>query len=824
MYFRAERRKQLLDVKDNFAHLVEVGPDGDIRFEFTYSISQRDMVSHGAMKVDVRVETRHVVKKTILGSSHRGFIDTKSLVNNFRSAVIDAKSAHQQHQRYVVGNKSSDFTARINNEIIPQLRAKVPVAAISHFNKPRLTLKPVSAIKSNNDPQPIMHRIANSLMVPNVSQVLSSSAGESPRALSHDMITKYGQDPTHIFSLAARVASSYVTHHGLSNPTMAPERITDAATRLLHHHLFPPVADVPPRTTEDIVDTELVHVLDTVTSDVSNINVYIDIPEPKLRLNGAPVTQLYVIFDLIDGQTGLSIDSVTKVLDLPRHLHVYRTPKIAPQVKVAGSELSSRVNLEIKQLDPGATEVEVYKKSFWVASPETDDYTLIGSYPLTSREQTLLIPVEKPHSSPALYRIIPRGAQSVQGFEFTNVAVKPARYTPTRAVSLTAHQIDTGVQLEARQIPPKVVAIQFLRWNLTTNESSYTTVGDDVGFVDQSARAADLLTTIDTNVVYNNIYAYQARLIYADGLTADFGDATIEFIKPSPGEVDTRVENLNVSHDQSPNVTFTIITQVVDTTLDAVKNMLELQGIQAYFTGDIANQRDQLKKLIAHQVHRVDLTTGHVDNFGVLTNPEFNDNALRKNQAVSPLVYGHKYRYIIYPLLRRSETLFDSIRKDAIDSITKKPYTFSPAKFLHPFTLSRGVIVSSRGISLRQAKEPMAHGIIGSIANVEVSFDHETALVTDATASNFDRYLNVVTWRVLGNPFQVDHFLVMKQVHGVRTMLGKTHSEFVNGSCQFVHQISKHDVGSIQYVITPVYNDYQVGAPVVTNTIIIEET
>jgi hypothetical protein len=312
------------------------------------------------------------------------------------------------------------------------------------------------------------------------------------------------------------------------------------------------------------------------------------------------------------------------------------------------------------------------------------------------------------------------------------------------------------------------------------------------------------------------------RLIYVDGATADFGDATIEFIKPSPGEVDTRIENLNVSHDQSPNVTFTVTTLVVDTALDAVKKMLELQGAQAYFAGDIANQREQLKKLIAHQVHRMDLTTGHVDNFGILTGPDFNDNALRKNQAVSPLVYGHKYRYIVYPLLRRPETLFDSFRKDAVDAVTKKPYAFSPAKFLHPFTLSRGVIVSSRGIALRQAKEPMAHGIIGSIASVEVSFDQDTAQVVDATASNFDRYLNVVTWRVLGNPFQVDHFLVMKQVHGIRTMLGKTHSEFVNGSCQFVHQISKHDVGAMQYIITPVYNDYRLGTQAITNTLIVE--
>ena len=822
MYFRFDQRKRLITVNDNFAHLAEIGPQGDLRFEFTYMISQREVVNHGALKVNVRVEARHIIRKQILGGSHRGFINTRALVFNYRSAIIDAKSAVENHQRYVLATKSSDFTVHINNEIIPQLRAKTPIQNISHFNRPRLRLVPASEVKGSNDQHPIMHRVASSHMVPNLQHAMSASATENPQRLMHDMITRQGLDPSHIFTLAPRAISERATHGGLSNPNHGNERVTDSATRLLHHHLFPTILDTPPTTTNQIVDTELVHVLETVTSDESDVTAHVDIPVSKLRVDGQPVTQLYVIFELIDGRTNLPIDTVNKVLDLTRHVHIYHTPKIAPRVRTSSSEVSSRVNLEIKQLDPGATEVEIYKKAFWVSSPEIDDYSLIGTYPLTIKDQTLLVQVDKPINSPALYRVVPRGKQSVQGFEFTNVAVKPNRYVPVRAISLTAHQVDTGIQLEARHIPTKVVALQFLRWNLTTFQTDPITVGGDIGFVDESTRAADLLTTIDTDVQFDHIYTYVVKLIYNDGHTAEFGDATIEFIKPSPGEVDTRVENLQVNHDRTPNVTFNVNTTIVDTDLDVVKRMLENQGVSEFFTGDIANQRDQLKKLIAHQIHRVNLTTGHRDNFGILTTSQFDDNALRKNQAIGPLVYGHKYRYIVYPLLRAPETLFDSFRKDVTDSVTKKPYTFSPSKFLHPFTLSRGVIVSAKGILLRQAKDPMAHGVIGSIEHVEVSFDQDTASVTEATASNFDRYLNVVTWKVLGNINQVDHFLVMKEVHGIRTMMGKTHSEFTNGSCQFVHKISTHDVGALRYVIVPVFNDYRLGAQAMTNILIIE--
>lgn len=824
MHFRNINTAKILDVQDNFAHLADVSPTGDLTFEFTYSVSQRETVGRGALKVSIKLLSRQLVKNTILGETHRGHVDTRAVVKNARTMMLSAKARLlAQQTTYEVAHKNSDITKKINNEIVPQLRAQTPLKLIPQLTKPRLQLVPASVGKQRNDPTPILHRVAYSHGVPNLELALTASAGERPQALMHRMITQFGQDPTHIFDLAPRAVSAQSTHGGLSNPVKAHERVTDAAVRLLNHHLFPPVAEVPPRTTVTVADTELVHVLEPVTDDTATITESITIPVSKLRVDGAPLTQLLAHFELIDGRTNLPVDRVTKTLDIAKHVSIYHTPKIPPTVKAAASEVSSRTNLEIKQIDPGATEVEVYKKAFWVSTPGQDDYALIGTYQLTSRDQSLLIQVDKPRHAPVIYRVIPRGKQSVQSYEFTNITVKPDRYTPVRAVSLTAQQIDIGIQLEVRQIPTNVVAVQFLRWNLTTFESDYTTVGDDVGFIDDSVREADLLTTIDSTVKWDNIYAYQARLIYEDGHTSDFGNVTIEFIKPSPGEVDTRIENLLVDHDNTPNVSFTIETNIIDSDVDAIKKMLENQDMTSYFTGDIANQREQLKKLIAHQVHRIDLNTGHVDNFGILTDPQFDDSALRKNQAIGPLVHGHKYRYVVYPLLRSPETLFDSFKKEAVDPVTKKPYSYYPAKFRHPFTLKRGVIVSSNGILLRQAKDPMAHGVIGSMVSVDVSFDSDVAQITDVSAVNFDRYLNVITWKIQGEVHQIDHFIIMKQVHGIRSLLGKAHSEFTNNSCQYVHHISKHDVGALQYVIVPVFNDYRLGAEVVTNTLVVEE-
>jgi hypothetical protein len=250
--------------------------------------------------------------------------------------------------------------------------------------------------------------------------------------------------------------------------------------------------------------------------------------------------------------------------------------------------------------------------------------------------------------------------------------------------------------------------------------------------------------------------------------------------------------------------------------------MLANQNLTEYFTGDIATQRDQLANLIAHQVQRVDLSTGTRESFGTVTTPNFSDSGLRKAQAVSALQYGHIYRYAIYPLLRAPETLFDDFTKTSTDSTTKKPYTWSPAKFLHPLALTRGVLVSSIGAAQRYAKDPMAFGVVGSITTIEASFDNDSAKIVSQTATPFNRALNIITWQVQGDITQVDHFIILKIVNGVRSILGKAHSEFPYGACQYFHTVTHQDNGPVSYIIIPVMNDYKVGTAVTTNTVIVD--
>lgn len=821
MYFQYERRYSLLTVADDFAHLRKVRRNGDMIFDLFYTVNPHDAVSHNAMTVNVTVFSRSIKRKPLLENSHRGVIDTRSLIKNILTQMPDAKSAIKQQDEYNVVIKSSDVSAKVNNEIIGQLKAKVPGSAIPQLAKSVLKLVPSSEAKEATEVKPILTLTAHAATT-DVYAINSASIDDNPTRLMHDMIARQGIDPSFIVNLDHRSVPAADSVGGTLRSTRTREPANSPASRLLHCHLFPPEAQQRTLLTSDLQDSQMVQVLTSEPQTSVEIPVTVVIPRHSLTFEGRDNAHFFVKFELVNGSNGVAIDSVTRSLDVARHSQLFYTPRKAPIVKVTRSEISTRVNLEIKQIDAGATRVAIFRKVLFRASTNVDDYVLIGTYNVKANQQSLLVQVDMPRNSAALYRVIPVGLHGTRGFEFTNVVVKPSRYRPIKAVALVAYPIDVGVRLEARHIPQHVVAIEFKVRNASIHESEYTNVAGDVFLIDDTVRTSDYITVVDRNVSPNNIYEYVVRLIYASGTSELAGSAIIEFLAPEPGKVDTRIENIAVTQGAEPNVTFTMTSDIIDSNIDIVKALVQQQGIYDQFKDDVTREREFLKNLIAHNVQRVDLTTGGRDNFGVITTPSFSDVDLRKKQAIGALQIGHRYRYEVTALLRAPETMFESLSKEKVDNVTKKNYTFNPAKFLHPHTLKRGMIVSAAGLKTRFAKEAMSHGTIGTTEVAEISLDSVLPSVLDASASRFDKYLNVITWRVEGSIDDIDHFIIMKDVHGVRTLIGKTHSEFLNGNCQYLHPVGRRDVGALIYIIVPIYNNYRTGTSAKTNTVIVE--
>lgn len=821
MYFKAVKKLNIIDVDDDFAYLERVSPTGDASFVFFYRVSPLKAVKHSAVTVRVTVFSRSVPKKSILGDPVQlGEIDAKKLIKNMLTHVSVAKTAAKQQEQFNVAVKMSDMTSKINNEIIGQLRAGVPASEIPQLYKTVLKIMDVADLKENVDVKPILNHMAFSADTVTYN---SSSLDADPKFLMHEMLLKDGLDPSSIVSLTHRSTTSSDSLAGTLRKSRKPEVHTSAQTKLLNLHLYKPAFSAIAKNTDKVEDGTHVHV--AVIQPIENIAVPVRvmIPHHAMTLDSKVNTSFFVKFELIDGKTGSALDTLTRPLDVAKHMQVYNTPKVPPIVRQVRSETSTRVNLEIKQLDMGATAVEVYKKTLSRAMTEIEDYTLLGTYDVKSTDQTLLVPVSMHKYSTSVYRVVPIGQQSTQGFEFTNVVVRPQSFKPIKALSLTVRSADVGIIVEARRLPRHVTAIEFLVRNVSIHEHEFTNVGSDVVHIDDHMRASDYVSAIDTTARPGHVYEYAARLVYKSGTSELVTGVLYEFTRPSPGKVDTRIDNIEITQDDEPNVTFSINTTITDTNIDVIKTLLQRQDIFDMFADDVAKEREFIKNLIAHNVQRVDTVTGKREDFGVVTTDSFDDAVLRKNQSVDALKQGHRYRYEVTALLRAPETMFETLIKEKVDSVTKKPYAFKPAKFLHPITLDRGVIVSQQGLKVLYTKDAMSHGALGSVESIEVSFDDDPAHVIDPAAARFDAYTNIITWKLQGSIDQVDHFLIIKNTMGVRTLVGKAHSEFRLGNCQYVHRLTHRDEGAITYVIVPVYNDYSLGDEIMTNVVVVDD-
>lgn len=820
MFYKFLRRYNILKVDDTFARLTSVLDTGDLTFEFEYSLSQSDAMQRDAIRVNISVVSSVIRKKSVLAESSRGFTDTRALIKNVLTQMPDVKSTIKKQGELVMAQKNSDVTSKINNEVISQLSNGTPPAQLQQLNKTVYKKMPVSLLKSNNITYP-MHCIAH-VNVASIAAVVSESLTRDSRTLMHDMVLRQGIDPSQITTMMARTLSFDNAVQGTVRPAAALEQASDPSIKLLNQRLFSVSRSPQAKTTNDLSDDQLVNVLVNEPEIDVSIKTKITIPAARRKIeNNRDATNVIVKFVLTDISTGATVDTVSKQLDIAKHLQLYNTPRLPPRVKISRSEISTRANLEIYQVDPNAVAVQVFKKNVYTCVPDVDSYTLVGTYDIKSTDQSLLIQVDQPRSFASAYRVIAVGDHGTQGFEFENVIVKPTHYVPITFISLNAMLVDTGIKLEARQIPPDVIAIQFLARNVSIDKSTWYLI-DEPQLITTQVKNADYVTIIDANVYDTWVYEYAARLFYRTGTQVDVGSAVVEFIKREPDKFNVKIGSVQVNRNYtSIDATFSIATKIADTHLDVVSSLLNQQGNLKYFEENVKAERDQLKSVVAHNVQRINLTTGQRENFGTITDSQFSDTTNGKAAGVSPLQANNKYRYEITPLVRAPQTLFEKLVVDEVDSTTKKPYAFQPSKFLHPLTLKTGTITSPVGVKVQHAKDEMQLGAAGQTHSVDVSFNDKTPTIVDANATRIDDTLVTLAWRISGAIDEIDHFLVMQEIHGERHIIGKAHSEFLNGMCQYLHTVTSDDIGSVVYIITPIFNDYTTGAETQTNAVVV---
>lgn len=809
MYFITEQSK-ILQVDDAYATLKSINDDGTLTFDFRYSLSQIEAMRSNAMSVKVTVYTKTIAKRPLMGTSHVGQIDAKTLVNNILTDMTAAKTALKNQDNYTLCTRNSDITSKINNEIASKLKTRGSTST-QQLTKTRLKTVAAGTLKRSNDSKPVLHIVKN-----------SRSSGDdqtSVQELCKSLIVDRGVDPSQVAYAALNTITANRSFTGMANASSQMAINEDRLVRLRDSLTSVSSVDEQ-KTTTDVDDQTMIAVYSTEQNANVDLVVSATFSGQIDMKTSDEMESVFVKFQLVRAGTGEIIDTVTKTLHVSQHIKVFQTPVRAPIVKVIRSDVASKANIEIRQADPQADSVKVYCKNVHVASTNVDQYALVGTIDVKNN-QSAIMPITYPMYDSSVYRVISTCAGTI-GNAYTNVIVRPRLPRRSKILSLTSKIVDTGVLIEARSLPSHIVSIQFMQRNLTTHDVDYVAISDPQLITD-AIRTSDYVSVVATDVMHNNVYEYVVKAYQNSGESTLMGNEIIEYVAITSGKVNIHIENLNVDHsDAEPEVTFNITIDVVNNDLDIVRTLLSEQDVQKYFESDIAQQREQLKNLFTYAIERIDVTTGDRINMGILTGTSFSDKAIRRIHSIDSLRYGHAYRYAITALSRAPETLLASTTRTVVDAATKKKYTFYPAKFLHPITLSEGTIVSDVGLKNRYSKSPFMLGNLGVTTFVDVTLDLDSSKVLEASVQHFDYSHNIVTWRTSGDLSDVDHFVIMKEVHGVSTILGVAHNQFANNNCEWIHELSSDDNGELRYAIVIVMNDYKYGEPVYTNSMLIE--
>ena len=362
--------------------------------------------------------------------------------------------------------------------------------------------------------------------------------------------------------------------------------------------------------------------------------------------------------------------------------------------------------------------------------------------------------------------------------------------------------------------------MKLFRRDLSIKQKVFDIVGNDITLLDSNSNAPIFID--DTNVKTNRIYEYQVAFLYKDGTETKASNNLIVNYTPVVSNVATTTisDPQIVQNDDALDVIFTVTFNILNQNADLVKKFLSDQGFLAEFQDQITASRDQLTRLFAYGVSRTNLTTGEIETFGIVDSPEFSDRKFGLSKNVKPLDAGSEYKYAITTFFRNPETLFSTLTRNAVSS-TGVAYSFKPFKWLQPITLQTGNLVTARTIQKNHAKGAFEQGQIADVQMVNISLANLLPSLSNGRLIQVRDNANLIQWKVDGSIAKIDHFIIMLESLGIRSVVGTTHNISNSNYFEFLDVLTNGERGGLTYFIVPVFYDYSRGTELKTNTIVI---
>jgi len=561
----------------------------------------------------------------------------------------------------------------------------------------------------------------------------------------------------------------------------------------------------------ELTSQQFVSVIEKVENDIAHL-------EETMTLDPSLITgdSFIVEFALVDNK-GVFVQKLHGVVKHARNVSLLRRPVLPPTMCIAPFGSKGRNLIELQQMDENASKIAVYRKEIRSSRFNlNDDFERIEVVDADLADGKIYLEDSFISNNPVIYRAIPVGVAGDLGAEFSSVVTK-SRHIKTSAtenrlrrpsfLSLYNEIRETTMTLFIDNIPSEPISLEVHRRDAST-KSSFSLV-ETVYLEQDSARPVQVE---DVRLKPGRIYEYKCKLLFADGAKIWAGNNLIvEYTPLESNIVNVDIQNLFYDQDaDTVDVTFDIVKKAIPTELDDVKAQLEAQNITEY-DQDIVKQKHRLEDLFFTRVVRQNLRSGETEDFGIVRDETFSDVSLGPVKNVSELAAGGSYKYAVVVYSRPAETMIPEFTR-TINSGSIDEYELNPVKFRHPVTLSEeGSLVTETSLKRNHAESAFTQGKVVDIKYVDVHLGDRLPQVQSAKVEVVNSTRTLLTWRLKGDETLVDHFIIILEINGMRTIVGKSHAVGGRNSFQFIDLLDNGEHGYLNYIIVPVYYDFSRG-------------
>lgn len=504
------------------------------------------------------------------------------------------------------------------------------------------------------------------------------------------------------------------------------------------------------------------------------------------------------------------------------------------------------VSFSITQIDRAAHGVSVFRKKIYSQDNVSDaGYKKLIDIPLKPGDISYLFKDKILTTADMIYRFIPYNKNKDLASVFSTVYVRnssinkngtnipmPKKLSTRQSFCILDYSIDNdSIILRASAFPAEAVAIVFYRRNKTINEQRYKRLGNVIRVQPNSSIPSRL---IDTGVKLYNSYEYKVGIIYPDGIEQLVSNVlAVEFRPIEENIAESTITNIqNTTYvDGSPDVSFSVIYSYNMNQYEDIKKLLINQNLLAEYGDEIIQNKEFLARLFAYKVLRLNMSSGELEDFGVITDPGFSDRIQGLAKGVKPLQIGTEYTYKVTTYLRDPQTLFPTLTKTIgkgfKQSLKKnnKTYTLYPYEWLQPVTFRAGTLYTDSSVvrSYPQTLPSFEFGKIVDIKELTVKVVNDLPTIYDVKANLLQSKKCLISWKIKGNIAKIDHFMIIRDMLGVKTIVGAAHAMISgnNGKIDFIDTLQNNENGQATYSIIPIYYDDTEGTAAKTNTIFV---